>query len=548
MSEYLFFESPVTAYELSDQLMHHGVKGMKWGVRKDRRSPFEKRYKNKNAIDLFDQMNKISYVSRPTVLDRMNLKQRYLEAKKNSFRRTLRNTPIDSKFEKAIKRYERASDKSWNEHERKPYDPDRHEKAIEETGRAYKQVTKEMLRSIGAKNLKDEDVQRVINHHWADEILDTYWGANPKYPLPLYPGMNVKDSKKVAHSDGTTDELYHHGILGMKWGVRRFQPYGPGQKVKGGKEVGIATKVKQRVTGTVEGIKQHRAARKKAAQVKKAQATRKANADYQAAKKKAIESGSIEDLAKFKGDLTNEEYSKAFLRLQNEKRMSDMVDANKETMFDKIDKGMKVVDKLAGYANTVSNFKEKTDKLSDVLNKDKKEKEDKDKEKAKNAALTSIENITDLDRAQKEHNLSADDYSKGLKILQNKAAGMKTYADSGIFENQDRKAERERAAQQEAANNEARAKMAEERNARDAQKAYKKARNNSSSGIMDGEYTQVNRKIAGTKKVEDGAYRAFKKSTENSTPQEREKRKLKGKKILESNRKLYGQRISNYVG
>lgn len=42
------------------------------------------------------------------------------------------------------------------------------------------------------------------------------------------------------------NELYHHGVLGMHWGIRRFQPYRKGDKVKGGKEVGNATKVEQR--------------------------------------------------------------------------------------------------------------------------------------------------------------------------------------------------------------------------------------------------------------------------------------------------------------
>lgn len=111
-------------------------------------------------------------------------------------------------------------------------------------------------------------------------------------------------------------ELYHHGIRGQKWGVRRFQPYsytGPRKGGKLGKEIGMAGKKAGKAIASV-GRKIGGAAKAKIAQAK-------ANARAKKVEKMTATKGSFQ---KNYNKLTQEERDAAMKRFTDMQKLSDM--------------------------------------------------------------------------------------------------------------------------------------------------------------------------------------------------------------------------------
>lgn len=170
-------------------------------------------------------------------------------------------------------------------------------------------------------------------------------------------------------------ELYHHGILGMKWRVRRFQNKDGSLTTAGKKrydsdgdessgESSGETKKKKfslKKSGSKENIKKTTSKEDESEQ-KKTPSKEEDTEAYEAAKQKALKSGSAKDVLKFKGDLTQQEMQSAISRIRWEQDMQNLSgkeisqgQAKADELFNKVEKATKYADTSIKAWNTVAN-------------------------------------------------------------------------------------------------------------------------------------------------------------------------------------------------
>ena len=132
--------------------------------------------------------------------------------------------------------------------------------------------------------------------------------------------------------------LEHHGVKGMKWGVRRYQRKDGSLTVMG--------KVRYRTDKEFKtSVNRQRAA-------EKARQAKQAKKQHEAEKERVVKSGSASELLKYKGELTPQEMTNAWNRIQWEQNITGAA-AKEPVGKSRVKKAIEKIGDITGDAETV---------------------------------------------------------------------------------------------------------------------------------------------------------------------------------------------------
>lgn len=283
----------------SNELYHHGILGMKWGVR---------RYQDKDG--------KLTDAGKKRYFKDVDKVRKY-EAKANKYK------------QKSIKA-EKSAHRFW----------------FRDVKAAYAKYSKYKYKSEKYIE-KGEKLAKKILESSSDVRFDLWKTDDNASRYYLMKIATKGDPEHIAHLEiDSPNELYHHGILGMKWGVRRYQNE-DGTLTDAGKKRYIGSSL----VGGVKSYLKDRKRKKSLAEARvKRQATIEAKKQHEAEKKDALDSGDPTKIQKFQKELSNEELRYATDRIRLTESLNQQSEARVKSGMDKAEDLMKTVDRVRGMA------------------------------------------------------------------------------------------------------------------------------------------------------------------------------------------------------
>ena len=159
--------------------------------------------------------------------------------------------------------------------------------------------------------------------------------------------------------------LAHHGILGQKWGVRRYQNPDGSLTAAGRKRYAIDSDGKIRKLSSSERRAVAKADKKRAEALEKARKARAEKAEYNKQKKEAIKSGDASKVEKYFNDLTPAEMQDAMSRINTKQNFQRML--NQEAQL--VSSGKTKTDQLMDNVGKVSDYADKGIRMYNIIAK-----------------------------------------------------------------------------------------------------------------------------------------------------------------------------------